>query len=235
MPAAKIVRSGGGDRPGPKRAMSGPATRNANSGTISGPGAIASPVFSADQPHTPCTRGRRTAASRRRRSRTASSRREAPENGAQPEQRRVDERVAVAQAVQRRTAPSVVDGDRERDDGGRRAPPPVLALDEAPVSAAMPTVTSAAPSASGCGTGWPGTRGSRRQPTTSAAMPIGTLTKNTQRQRAGHEQAADDGPDRRGRAAHRRPRAHRALPPLGSLVARMRLSDVGVSSAAPTA
>ena len=39
-------------RPGPKRAMSRPATRKANSGTISGPGAIARPVCSADQPHT---------------------------------------------------------------------------------------------------------------------------------------------------------------------------------------
>jgi hypothetical protein len=38
-------------RPGPSLTASGPATLRASSGTISGPGATARPIFSADHPH----------------------------------------------------------------------------------------------------------------------------------------------------------------------------------------
>src|SRR5205807_1643049 len=48
-PAAKIVEPIAITHPAPNLAVSRPATRNENSGTISGPGAIDSPVTSADQ------------------------------------------------------------------------------------------------------------------------------------------------------------------------------------------
>src|SRR5487761_1210178 len=49
-PAAKTAEPSDITAAAPKRAMSRPATRKENSGTMSGPGAIARPVRSADQP-----------------------------------------------------------------------------------------------------------------------------------------------------------------------------------------
>ena len=81
----------------------------------------------------------------------------------------------------------------------------------------------------------PGTCGSRRQPTTSAARPIGTLTRNTQRQLAATSTRRPPG---RARRPGRRPRSTRAPRRGGApagVVARIRPSEVGVSSAAPAA
>ena len=103
------------------------------------------------------------------------------------------------------------------------------------MSAATPPVTRTAPRASGRGTGWPGTSGSRRQPTTRAAIPIGTLTRNTQRQLAATSRPPITGP----KAAATPPVAVQArtapLRRCGGYEASTRLSDVGVSSAAPAA
>src|ERR1700722_5831847 len=54
-PTAKEVVPREMTRPGPNRAMSGPATTKDISGTMSGPGAMASPARRADQPQTPCS------------------------------------------------------------------------------------------------------------------------------------------------------------------------------------
>ena len=61
-------------------------------------------------------------------------------------------------------------------------------------SVPTPAVISTAPSGSGAGIGWPATRGSRRQPTTSASSPTGTLTRNTQRQLAATSSPPTTGP-----------------------------------------
>ncbi|MEA2211553.1 MAG: hypothetical protein QOF83_1501 [Solirubrobacteraceae bacterium] len=103
------------------------------------------------------------------------------------------------------------------------------------VSAATPPVTSPAPSASGVRTGCPGTAGSRRQPATSATRPMGTLTRNTQRQLAATSTPPTTGPS----AAARPPTAVQARTApwrrSGAVVASTRLSEVGVSRAAPAA
>src|SRR5215210_483287 len=62
------------------------------------------------------------------------------------------------------------------------------------VNSATPAVTNIAPTASGGGASWPGTCGRRRHPTTSATTPIGTLTKNTQRQSAATSSPPTTGP-----------------------------------------
>ena len=103
------------------------------------------------------------------------------------------------------------------------------------LSAPTPAVTRTAPSASGRGTGWPGASGSRNQPTTSAASPIGTLTRNTQRQLTATSRPPMTGPS----AAAMPPVAVQVLTaPLrrsGEKLASTRLSEVGVSRAAPAA
>ena len=62
--------------------------------------------------------------------------------------------------------------------------PQSLPLTSPSVSVPTPPVTRIVPSASGRGPGCPGTSGSFSQPATRAATPIGTLTRNTQRQLA---------------------------------------------------
>ena len=103
------------------------------------------------------------------------------------------------------------------------------------VSAPTPPVSSTAPIASGAGTGCPGMCGSRRQPTISAARPIGTLTRNTQRQLAATSRPPTTGPS----AAASPPTAAQARTApwrrSGEDVASTRPSEVGVSSAAPAA
>src|SRR3954453_15723057 len=84
----------------------------------------------------------------------------------------------------------------------------------ASVSPATPAISSAAPNASGRGTGWPGTAGSRRQPTYSAAQPDGSVDDEDPALVGRDQQAADDGPEGRGQAPERRPRANRGLPTL---------------------
>ena len=97
--------------------MSRPATTNAMNGTMSGPGAMASPDRSADQPQAPCSHStiERSMAPNEAEKKMATS--DAPVKLPGPEQRRVDERSAAAQAVQ----------DEERDERRRRGEVPTMA------------------------------------------------------------------------------------------------------------
>src|SRR5437763_652527 len=220
--------------PGPNRAVRRPATRNENRGTISGPGAMASPVASADQCQTSCAHSTRESSIAPNAVEKNSDTAEAPVNGRRRNSARsisgLRWRIAWAtnspsEAAPPAIVPSVLGSPQ----------PQLPPLTSPSTRAATPPVTRSAPSASGTGTGWPGTRGSRRQPTASAARPIGTLTRKTQRQLAATSNPPTTGPA----AAARPPTAVQARTApwrrSGDEVARISPREVGVSRAAPAA
>src|SRR4051794_3376393 len=199
-----------------------------------GPGAIASPVASGDQCQTSCAQSTRESSIAPNAAEKNSATAEAPVNG------------------RSRNNARSTSGLRERrqwsaNNATASAPPKsALTVLESPqpqlgpftrpsTNAATPPVISTAPTASGRGTGWPGTYGRRRQPTTSAASPMGTLTRNTQRQLAATSRPPTTGPA----AAARPPTAVHVRTAPGrrsaGVAARSKPSDVGVRSAAPAA
>ena len=70
------------------------------SGTMSGPGAMASPARSADQPQTPCSHSTIESSIAAERGREEDGDERGPGEAARAEQRRVDQRSTAAQAVQ---------------------------------------------------------------------------------------------------------------------------------------
>src|ERR1700679_2736135 len=80
-PAASTTDPAATTTAGPKRAISRPATRNENNGTMSGPGAIASPVRSADQPQSSWAHSTMDSSMARNATENSSATAEAPENG----------------------------------------------------------------------------------------------------------------------------------------------------------
>ena len=199
---------------------------------MSGPGAMARPVASADQPQTSCIH-------------STSDRSIAPneiensvmtiEEPAKPPARKSAGSTSGLRA--RRQCPT-------KTVSSAAAMPSVASVAVEPqpqssprtsarVSPATPALSSPAPSASGRGTGWPGTFGSRRHPTYSAARPIGTLTRKTHRQSTATSRPPTTGPSAAARpptAVHARTDEWRRS---SGAVARTRLRDAGVSSAAP--
>src|SRR5919198_565098 len=192
--------------PGPKRAMSRPATTNENSGTINGPGAMARPVVSADQCYTSCAHSTRESSIAPNAAEKKSATAEAPVKGRSRKSARSMSGLRACSVCRTNAATATTPAPSAATVRGSPHPQPAP-LTSPSTSAATPPVTSAAPSSSGLGTGWPGTSGSRRQPIASAASPIGTLTKNTQRQLAATSRPPTTGPS----AAARPPTAVHAL------------------------
>src|SRR6202035_2848560 len=169
-PAAKTAEPSDITAAAPKRAMSRPATTKENSGTISGPGAIARPVRSADQPQLSWAHS-------------------TTDNSMAPKD--TENSKATAEAAEKlrvRNSPGSISGlwwraQRRANSPSRTAEAaitPTVAADPQPqpppstspkLSSQTPAVISSAPSASGRGEGWPGMCGSLRQPTASAAAP----------------------------------------------------------------
>ncbi len=161
--------------------MSRPVTRNENSGTITGPGAMARPDLSADQPQSSCIHSTMDSSMAPKATENSSVTSEAPEKlrtrnsaGSISGLRCRAQRAANAATSSSETAstPAV------RADAQPQLPP----WTSPRVSPPTPAVISSAARASGLGPGWPGASGSRSQPAASAARPIGTFTKKTQRQ-----------------------------------------------------
>ena len=207
----------------------------AKTGTIRGPGAIASPVRRAEYPHTSCNH--RTMASSPpanatenmtavmllqanalTRSRAGST----TGSGCREDRRQNTAKDAAATAKAARSA-----GDDQPQSG-----PSTSARARAP----MPTAIAADPPRSGTRlTARSRESGTTRRATTSAAIPTGTLTMKTQRQDACTSRPPTTGP----KAAASAPvaaqmRTARTLPASG-VEASSRPNDVGVSAAAPTA
>ena len=96
------------------------------------------------------------------------------------------------------------------------SPQPQLPASTSPsTSVPTPPVMRIAPSGSGADTGWPGTCGSRRQPTISASSPDGDVDEEHPAPAGRHQQPADDRPGGGRDASHRGPRPDGAVTALG--------------------
>ena len=233
-PAAKTSSPAATTAAAPNRAINRPTSSNDVTGTIKGPGAMARPIFMAGQCHTDSSHN------------TSESKNppNAVENGAIVNVARVKSPIRNSagsmngSADRRQCATnkaSVTAATAKLSTTPWESHPQSFSLTIAKVSAAMPTVISAAAHMFGTLTSWPGTRGSLIQPTSSASRPIGTLTRKIHRQLAMISSPPTSGP----KAAAKPPMAAqvRTAPPRRSAgnVARIRPRDVGVSSAAPAA
>src|SRR4051812_34303390 len=173
MPAANAVAPTELTAAGPNRAMARPATKKAKMGTIAGPGATESPVFSADQPQTFCSHSANDSSIPPNATENTAAPKVAPENARQRNslggtsgfsaRRQCATKAAIAASDTASTATVV-------GEPHPHSPPSTSPS----VSAPTPPVTSSAPNASGRGPAWPGTAGSQRKPATSAARPTGT-------------------------------------------------------------
>ena len=137
QPAAKTTRPARPPAPAPNRAINRPATSSEVTGTRNGPGAMASPVLSADQPHHPAPTAPRQQHGAERDGERRHHQRRAGE-GADPEERRLDQRIGGAQSSARANTPS---SDRPRGEAREhagRAQPQSLALTRPKVSAPTP-------------------------------------------------------------------------------------------------
>src|ERR1700678_390860 len=219
---------------GPNRLISRPARASPNSGTISGPGAMASPARSADQPHTFCSHSTIDSSIAPNAQEKNSATSDAP---VKFRDRNSDGwissvRLFIVCTVNSASSTTAAASTPTIQAEPHPQSPP---LTRPNVNSAMPPVMRMTPSGSGLSTSCPGTAGSSRQPAATAARPIGTLTRNTQRQLAATSSPPTTGPS----AAASPPVAvhTRTAPDLrsGSYDARIRLSEVGVSSAAPAA
>ncbi len=233
-PAAKVVEPMAITRPAPRRAVSRPATRNENSATISGPGAIGRPVTSGDQCQTSCAHKTRESNIPPNEAANKIATADAPVNGLSRNSARsisASRLQAVCAANSASAAAATPSVATVLESPQPHVPPLTRPSDSRPT----PRVTSSVARASGRETDWPGTCGSCRQPTTSASRPIGTLTKNTHRQLASTSSPPMTGP----RAAAKPPAAvHVRTAPCrrsAGKLARTSPSEVGVSSAAPAA
>ena len=204
-------------------------------GTISGPGATASPACSADQPQSSWSQSTiesSIAPNAVEKSDVASA---GERERALAQQRELEDRAACERSARgrRRGAPR---RRRARRPTRAELQPQSWRLDEAERERAdRPRRAARRRRAVGSGRRAPRPRGSTRRPATIAAMPIGTLTRNTQRQLACTSSPPSSGAGR-GReppiAAHTRTAPGRRS---AGYAASTSPSDVGTSSAAPTA
>src|ERR1700742_4520658 len=178
---------------GPNLAISLPATRNENSSTMIGPGATARPVRRADQPQSSWAHSTIDSSMAPNAIENSSITTVAPvkaraRNRAGSTSGLADRAQCSANRASRTTAAAST--SKVRADPQPQSPPSARPR----VSAPTPALTRAAPSASGRGTGWPGTSGSRSQPTTSAARSA--RPPPPRRGGAGHPSGGGPGPDR---------------------------------------
>ncbi len=234
MPAANSRVPSAASRPGPSLRTSA-ALPSATGGTSSGPGAMASPVRSAEYPHT-CWHQR-------------------TEVSSIPAKATVNSSAAVLAAAKlgTRSSGSSTMGagwcaERRRNQPVSRTAasrPPMTRAEPQPQSspltratarAAMAAVRSPAPNRSGSGpSSLPRSLGSTRAPTAKAAAPTGTLAMNTQRQSASTSSPPRTGP------------SPAAIPPIeaqarmapgrsaGGVASSSSAREVGISAAAPAA
>ena len=107
------------------------------------------------------------------------------------------------------------DGEREAASDAARRPAPVVHLDDRERQRADAAGDQQRAPMRRAADIMAGNSGSFHQPTSSATTPIGTLTRNIQRQLAVDQNAADQRAERRGEAADRGPGPHRAAAVLG--------------------
>ena len=143
---------------------------------------------------------------------------DAPVKFRDAEQRRVDQRVAAAQTVHDERSDEDGRAEQRGQDRRRRRPAPVAAFDQPERQRADPAGRPG-PRRSASGRG-PRARespaaGAIRRP--SPPAPMGTLTRNTQRQSRATSRPPITGPSAAATPPHGSPRAHRCTPTLGRI------------------
>src|SRR4029077_6381682 len=215
----------------PNRAMSWRENRSETTGISSGPGAIARPIFRADQPQIICSHNTIDNKSAPKAAVPGAIASAAPVNG-----RMRNRSGSIKGSDDRRQC--ATNHPRKMTVAAQAAmmpgecQPQSFILTIAKTRDATPAVTTSAAPKWGCELLWPGTLGSFRQPTTRAISPIGRLTRKIQRQLAVTRTPPMSGPS----AAATPPAAVHVrtapLRPSGGKADSSSPSDVGVMSAA---
>src|SRR6185437_791367 len=165
----------------PNRAISRPDSRSDVIGTSSGPGAIASPVCSADHPHAVCSHSATDSSMAPKVAEYGAITSAAPANDLMRNKAGSTNGLGERKQRQTNSASRMVAVAMLPAIPGEPQPQSFI-LVIAKVSAPTPPVTSAASAGFGRGAAWPGISGSFHQPITIAIIPTGTLTRKIQRQ-----------------------------------------------------
>ena len=217
MPGGERRRAGRDHaRAGPKRPISRPATRKENSGTISGPGAIARPVCSADHPQTSCSHSTtdRSIAPNAAENSSATARGAGERCGREtacgpPAATRARAQCATNSA-------SVAGGQGEHGDRARGAPAPAAALDEPERERRHAAGDQHGAERIGTRTGMARERAGRsRQPADERGEADRHVHEEDQAPARVDEHAADDRAERGREPADRGPGADRAVAAFG--------------------